>query len=299
MKKKILISVLVACSLFMISMGSVLAADETETITDDEDDVYDSTLNTVSRPNVDIISVTCIKDGKNVELQLKLAESGEIQNSETFMYVISLITSENGYDAWCGEGNCTITDFDYNEIGAVEYSGEGTDTLTLSFDLYSSDEEYVFVHAFVYETTDEEEYFDSAPDEEKLPFVYSAFTNAGVVGENIDFPAVAEGGKPPYTWKWDFGDGETSNEQNTTHVYDEAGTYKAIVIVTDENGYSNIYFNTLDISANGNGNGNGNGDGNGSTQTGDSSNSGILIFAVAIGIIVVAGVAVLVYIIRR
>lgn len=37
-------------------------------------------------------------------------------------------------------------------------------------------------------------------------------------------------------WLWDFGDGETSTEQNPTHAYAEAGTYPVSLIVTDNSG---------------------------------------------------------------
>ncbi|RIK18019.1 MAG: cell surface protein, partial [Chloroflexi bacterium] len=38
------------------------------------------------------------------------------------------------------------------------------------------------------------------------------------------------------TWFWEFGDGATSNEQNPTHVYAAAGTYRARLTVTNAGG---------------------------------------------------------------
>lgn len=55
----------------------------------------------------------------------------------------------------------------------------------------------------------------------------------GEVGEDIEFSGFASGGTPPYTWEWDFGDGETSDEQNPTHAYDEAGVFNVTLTVTD------------------------------------------------------------------
>ena len=40
----------------------------------------------------------------------------------------------------------------------------------------------------------------------------------------------------PTSWHWDFGDGETSTEQNPTHAYAEAGTYTVQLTVENENG---------------------------------------------------------------
>jgi len=83
--KKIWIVGLIIFSLFITSMSSVIAADETEIITDDEDDVfdffssYDGEISYVSTvPNIDVISVTYEKgDG---QATLTLTVKGEIEN---------------------------------------------------------------------------------------------------------------------------------------------------------------------------------------------------------------------------
>jgi hypothetical protein len=56
---------------------------------------------------------------------------------------------------------------------------------------------------------------------------------SGEVDEDIQFTGFATGGTEPYTWSWDFGDGETSDVQNPTHAYTEAGEYTATLTVTD------------------------------------------------------------------
>lgn len=40
----------------------------------------------------------------------------------------------------------------------------------------------------------------------------------------------------PGAWSWDFGDGNTSNEQNPSYIYPEAGTYNVVLTVTNCNG---------------------------------------------------------------
>lgn len=40
----------------------------------------------------------------------------------------------------------------------------------------------------------------------------------------------------PTSWLWDFGDGETSTEQNPTHTYEEPGIYTVSLVVTNDVG---------------------------------------------------------------
>ncbi|KYK22487.1 hypothetical protein AYK24_02105 [Thermoplasmatales archaeon SG8-52-4] len=57
----------------------------------------------------------------------------------------------------------------------------------------------------------------------------------GVENTPILFKGSAYGGKPDYTWHWDFGDTITSDEQNPVHTYTIPGNYKVTLTVTDEN----------------------------------------------------------------
>ncbi len=54
-----------------------------------------------------------------------------------------------------------------------------------------------------------------------------------LVNESIDFESIASGGILPYSWYWDFGDGNTSDKKEPSHSYNKPGTYKATVTVTD------------------------------------------------------------------
>jgi len=58
----------------------------------------------------------------------------------------------------------------------------------------------------------------------------------GSIGESVQFTGSAENGTPPYDYHWDFGDGDTSDEQNPTHIYDDAGNFTVILTVTDDDG---------------------------------------------------------------
>jgi|GEM_PF-880455 len=56
---------------------------------------------------------------------------------------------------------------------------------------------------------------------------------SGDTGTPIQFSGTAEGGTPPYTWAWDFGDGGSSTLQNPPHTYTTAGLYTVTLTVTD------------------------------------------------------------------
>jgi len=56
----------------------------------------------------------------------------------------------------------------------------------------------------------------------------------GIVNVPVEFHGFAFNGVPPYSWHWDFGDGDTSDEQNPMHTYTNAGNYTVILTVTDD-----------------------------------------------------------------
>ncbi|MFO7678049.1 MAG: PQQ-binding-like beta-propeller repeat protein [Thermoplasmatota archaeon] len=58
----------------------------------------------------------------------------------------------------------------------------------------------------------------------------------GYYQEPVTFNGVAYGGLPPYNYHWDFGDGNTSNEQKPSHSYRTVGIYEAVLTATDSKG---------------------------------------------------------------
>lgn len=93
-----------------------------------------------------------------------------------------------------------------------------------------------------------------------LPPVLSATASASpttiVTGDTVDFTGAASGGSTPYTWNWDFGDGNTSTLQNPSHIYQQDGTFTATLTVTDANTNTssdtviiNVVDNALTVSA--------------------------------------------------
>ncbi|RLF53322.1 MAG: hypothetical protein DRN37_11765 [Thermoplasmata archaeon] len=49
-------------------------------------------------------------------------------------------------------------------------------------------------------------------------------------------------------WRWDFGDGSISYEQNPTHVYDRKGTYTVTLQVKDDEGAQANYSSEITIT---------------------------------------------------
>lgn len=313
MMKKTMIISLILCSFLIASVSTVIAAD---TFTDKTGDVinYDTGENVTSSPNIDIenidiVEMTYSRQGITITLTLKV--KGDIENRgsinefesedniDVVVYSLSLSTSNESYDIIYVNNECQIT---YGSTGEIEnisksdFSAEDS-TLTVTFDLLSNDETYEDIYgetSYFKMSGDTYEYLDdTAPNVVDLEVIIDA-PSEGIIGENIDFSGEANGASP-YNWSWDFDDGETSYGPNPTHSYTKAGTYEIILYVTDAGGNQGSNSKTLTISDSGTSNG---GDHNGNQES-ESSNSGLILFVVIIAVIVIAGVAVVVYIVRR
>ena len=66
-------------------------------------------------------------------------------------------------------------------------------------------------------------------------------SNNRIDNKNV-FIGTVLNGNPPYNWHWNFGDGESSNEQNPSHVYTMVGDYLVNLTVTDALG--NVAYDT-------------------------------------------------------
>ena len=65
---------------------------------------------------------------------------------------------------------------------------------------------------------------------------YNVYANGpyiGEIAEPIQFSGNAENGTLPYEFHWDFGDGNSSEEQNPIYSYENSGNYTATLTVTD------------------------------------------------------------------
>jgi len=69
-----------------------------------------------------------------------------------------------------------------------------------------------------------------------LTCVASGDPKSGGPSLMVQFEGSADGGCPPYTYSWVFGDGSSSIEQDPRHVYDTMGNYTTRLTVTDSKG---------------------------------------------------------------
>lgn len=70
-------------------------------------------------------------------------------------------------------------------------------------------------------------------DESRPTFPLSAEIFYSADGKQVAFTALTHSA---VTWNWDFGDGNTSNEKDPVHVYEEGGYYLATLTATDASG---------------------------------------------------------------
>ncbi len=68
-------------------------------------------------------------------------------------------------------------------------------------------------------------------------------------GLTVKFHAHALGGTPPYTFAWEFGDGDTSSQKKPTHLYDTAGIYTVTLVISSSDGCSDTAVKTIHVTA--------------------------------------------------
>lgn len=294
MKKAIILGIVISYILFA-AVFSVSAVDENGSFTDPEDDVIDLLSEdgptTGNRPNIDIISIEYSISGKQVTLSLEvkgeIENKGDIENYETdfISYQLMLYTSEDAYDIIYINEECIID----GPTDEVSWDIDDS-TLEFSFELGSSSEAYDGLMGLTVDLdfANLKMYGDEFYDVEEEIDVDAGGDYEGEPGESIQFNGYAQGGTEPYEWSWDFDEDfiTDSTEKNPTWTFDEPGEYNITLTVSDSIGYQGVDFTSVVISGSSNGNG-------------DSDGSPLLLFVALIVVIVIAGVAVLVYVLRR
>jgi phosphatidylinositol-3-phosphatase len=68
-------------------------------------------------------------------------------------------------------------------------------------------------------------------------------------GQTISFSGQVSGGTQPYSFAWNFGDGDPGTGQDISHAYRRAGSYTATVTVTDASGETVTASHTLTVTS--------------------------------------------------
>jgi PKD repeat protein len=227
---------------------------EEETIVDPSGDVYvfdiwsEDLEVTDEKPNIDIKQITYAKNTGSTEVTLTIEVYGEIEDKgdlesedmsslNLVSYGISLSTSQDSYEINYINKTCQLSYSDYTTVNITDFSVDGG-TLTIQFDVLNASETYDDILAntveLVFAGNNISYYMDIAPNEPMSIDAGGPYT--GEVGDDINFSGYAYFGTPPYTYEWDFGNGESSTEKNPTHAYENAGNYIVTLTVTDDEG---------------------------------------------------------------
>ncbi|TMI32108.1 PKD domain-containing protein [Candidatus Bathyarchaeota archaeon] len=70
---------------------------------------------------------------------------------------------------------------------------------------------------------------------------------SAVIGNLLNFNATATGGTPPYTYSWNFGDGQTGTGVTVLHPYNRPGFYSVALNVSDSSGAFNVLTQSVTI----------------------------------------------------
>ena len=281
--------------LLAISTFSASAEEGTITVSDAAGDVINEAEEIVDRPDIDIEELSCEQSGQSVELTLKLASGGTIQNTGILGYTMAVITTNNEYAiAYSFQDEETLEFSCYGlyligdeeiEIPIKTCSGAGTDTLTVSFDLITSSEICVSIGAINYESLLDSYYMDEANlyTEPLLPIVNETFN--ATTGESLELGADIEGVEASdYDWIWTFeGINDILRGQDVTHIFNVPKVYEGTLYVFNETGvWGTAYFSVNVTGAPVNGDNGGKGSGNTLLMFG-----GLLLIIIIIGILVV------------
>jgi uncharacterized repeat protein (TIGR01451 family) len=75
---------------------------------------------------------------------------------------------------------------------------------------------------------------------------FTADPERGCVPLTVQFTDATTGGTLPYTYYWDFGDGNTSTDQNPVNTYDSEGVWTVTLTVVDSHGCSDTTTRTVE-----------------------------------------------------
>lgn len=70
---------------------------------------------------------------------------------------------------------------------------------------------------------------------------FNASTTSGCLPLSVDFTNTSlSNGSSISSWDWDFGDGNSSTQENPNHIYNQPGSYTVSLTIVDDNGCSKV-----------------------------------------------------------
>ena len=77
-------------------------------------------------------------------------------------------------------------------------------------------------------------FINASLEQSKLTVEFNADTRTAKEGQGIQFVPIVGGGFAPYSYEWDFGDGETSTDGAPVHAYRSDGAYTVTLKIKDD-----------------------------------------------------------------
>jgi hypothetical protein len=212
---------------------------------------------------------------------MELEPTGEFKEALTTAYMVTLITTSTflgyiitftglnwgdvlGDDYSDFTDQVIITDGEDNIINATSYSGIGTNTLTVEFNLQNNYERIISISAMSTEILGNYSYGDNVPDDFDEELGMNLNPNAGDTynvnaGKSVTLSGILdEGDAEDYEWLWTFDESSiTLTGHNPSHVFNIPDIYTGIAFVYDGQGNWGAAFFEVNVSAASAGNGGG------------------------------------------
>ncbi len=275
--------ILFVAMIFFISMFATnVSAENVFTINDGTEDVIDANENFTDYPDVDINQVMVNKDGNAIEFTLKLVEEGKILDSGFIVaYSGYLTTSKRVYeivyaiaDESLGlyEDGVTISAYGFEssaeegiDVDVKDYSGVGTNTLTINFNLLDNNEICIGLDCLTLtmgDATGLGTYLDQLNLEYDFPIADAGEPYNIKAGNKVTLEGtIDEGSASDYNWLWTIDDTSiTYTGQTAEHTYSIPGNYTGTLFVYNDQGQydsSKFEVNVQGEKTNGGGNNNG------------------------------------------
>ncbi len=184
-----------------------------------------------------------LESGNKITLEI---DNAGLSNGNWYTFYFARSTINNKVEARVYDHNENLLDSEIKQI-----NNEG-DVLTGSGDLFMGSGGFGFnekcldgnLDNIIISDTYEPELISNNLNTEPTASFTSNLTS-GSKPLDVEFTDQSTQGTGTITeWNWNFGDGESSTEQNPTHIYTEIGTYTVSLSITDENNFSDTEIKT-------------------------------------------------------